>query len=456
MNESKIWIARDFFSRIQSSGGFLSTDLPKSEASMANSYSILFNTSQLLSLEGPYASDGTPRRPGEMQDLGIHERGAIVFNESGVLAVGSEDELRRQFPDPDAEIDVEGRMVMPGLVDCHTHLVFGGNRSEEMMMRLQGATYLDILKAGGGINHTVKATRQASVQDLTDRAAAHLDRMLEHGTTCVEVKTGYGLDEPTEMKILDVVGELEQLHPMTLFRTFLGAHTVPKGVDRQAYLDWLKGPSLAAFQRKATFFDVFCEDGAFSKEETLDLLRHAKEAGFHLKLHAGQFNDLGVCTPAAEMGTVSIDHLDHISDDQLQAMAKYGCVGVMLPGVPFFLKTGIYPDARRFHQMETPFAIATDFNPGSCPSFSMQMMIALAVLECRATLEEAICGATYNAACALGAGKNFGSLAPGKAADLIVLDVESYNEIPYYFGGNLVQSVFKGGELVGSSTMVMA
>ena len=410
---------------------------------MVEPYLILYNTSKVLTMRGE--QPGFPRAGTAMQNLGEVRHGAVVYSRRGIIEVGENDDILRRYPSPVEALNAHGRLAMPGMVDCHTHLVFAGDRSSEMQMRLQGATYLEILKSGGGINKTVQATRKASSDELVRLGLKRLDQMLSHGTTTVEVKSGYGLDEPTEEKILDVVHALEREHCMDFEITYLGAHTVPKGVDRKAYLQWLKGESLIRFQKKARFFDVFCEDGAFSHEETMELLIAAQNAGFSLKLHAGQFNDLSVCSPAAELGTVSIDHLDHISDDQLQTMARHQCVGVLLPGVPFFLQTGVYPDAKRFRQHGTPFALATDFNPGSCPSFSMQMMITLAVLKCHATLEEAICASTYNAACALKLGDRLGRLEKGMQADILVLDMEDYFELPYYFGGNLTHMVIKNG-----------
>jgi len=413
-------------------------------------YSIIYNSSSLLTCDfnPEQGTGGSPCPPGAMGQLGEIPRGAIVFDEHEIIAVGETSQIQSDYTSPEKAVDAGGRLVMPSLVDAHTHLVFAGNRSGEMQMRLQGATYLDILKAGGGIHKTVQATREASQEELKVLGLKRLDTMLQHGTTTVEIKSGYGLNEETEHKILDVVRQLDEAHVMGLVATYLGAHTVPADIDRREYISWLKGEALRDYSKKAAFFDVFCEEGAFSAKETTDLFEAALQAGFKLKLHAGQFNDLNVCGAAAKMGAVSIDHLDHISDRELKLMGQHQCVGVLLPGVPFFLQTGIFPDVRRFKEAGVPFAIATDFNPGSCPSFSMLMMIALAVLKCHATVEEAIISATYNAACALRLGSSTGSLKKGKQADILVLDLEDYHEIPYYFGTNPVHSVWKDGKKV--------
>ncbi|PIE03739.1 MAG: imidazolonepropionase [Acidobacteria bacterium] len=413
-------------------------------------YSIIYNASNLVTLENDNLKEG-PRKGSAMAELGEIPGGAVVYSAGKIVETGTSEALLKKYPDPIDLIDAGGRLVMPGFVDCHTHLVYAGNRSSEMLQRLQGATYLDILKAGGGINKTVRATREASSDDLKRLGMNRLDHMLKHGTTTVEIKSGYGLDEMTEHKILDVIGELKSSHVIDMVATYLGAHTVPKDRDRCEYITWLKGASLSAFQKKAEFFDIFCEDGAFSKEESIQLLEAAQSAGFRLKAHAGQFNDLGLTGVAAKMGAVSVDHLDHIDDHQIDLMAETDCVGVFLPGVPFFLKTGVFPDMKRFRDRAAAFAIASDFNPGSCPSFSMPMMVSLAVLHCNATLPEAICASTLNAAYAMGVGNETGSLKAGKKADFIVLDIQTLDELPYYFGTCLTHCVLKNGEVVFQS-----
>ena len=393
---------------------------------------MIMNSSQLLTMT---ESGGIPG-------------GAVAVKDGIVIETGSTEDLLRIYPGCPEIIDAENHLVMPGFVDCHTHLVFAGERSGEMEMRLKGASYLEILKSGGGIHSTVRATREASAEELFNLGMARLDTMVRNGTTTGEIKSGYGLNEETELKMLKVARELSAEHALDVIVTYLGAHTVPSETDRNEYIRWLAGDSLETFSEYAEFFDVFCEEGAFSLEETKLLLDAATTAGFKLKTHAGQFNDLGAAGLAASRGAVSVDHLENIGDDDLDLMAEAGTVAVLLPGVPFFLQSPVYPDARRFIQRGIPVALATDFNPGSCPSYSMQMMITLGVFFCGLTTAEALKAATLNAAKAINREGETGSLEPGKKADMIILDVESPGELPYYFGTNLVTKTIKSGMVI--------
>ncbi len=394
--------------------------------------SIIVNSSQLLT----------------MTESGAIPGGAVAVQDGVVIETGKTEDLLRIYPECPDIIDAENQLVMPGFVDCHTHLVFAGERSGEMEMRLKGASYLEILKSGGGIHSTVRATRDASAEELFNLGMERINRMARNGTTTVEIKSGYGLDEETELKMLKVARKLSAEHPLDVIVTYLGAHTVPTETDRKEYVRWLTGSSLETFSEYAEFFDVFCEEGAFSLEETKLLLDAAANAGFRLKVHAGQFNDLGAAGLAASSGAISADHLENIGDDDLDLMAEAGTVAVLLPGVPFFLQSPDYPDARRFIERGIPVALATDFNPGSCPSYSMQMMIALGVFYCGLTADEAVAAATLNAAKAIDREDQTGSLEPGKKADIIILDVKSAGELPYYFGTNLVTKTIKDGVLI--------
>lgn len=400
---------------------------------------LIINCSQLLILENG---------EGDSDVLGSIFNGAVAVKDGLILETGISSKIVEKYTHCPNIIDAKNSLVMPGFVDCHTHLVFGGDRSFEMEMRLDGKSYLDILKSGGGIHSTVRATREASFDDLFGIASDRLDLMAENGTTTVEIKSGYGLNEETELKMLKVIKALSEKHSIDIVSTYLGAHTFPSGSNRKEYLNWLSGSSLALFAENAEYFDVFTEDGAFSLEETKYLFEAAKKAGFKLKAHAGQFNDLGAAGLASSMGAVSVDHLEHISDDDLDLMADSGTVAVLLPGVPFFLKSPIYPDAGRFLKRGIPVALATDFNPGSCPSYSMQMMIVLGVLNCGMAVDDAILGATLNAARAIGRENETGSLKVGKKADLIMLNIKSPQEIPYYFGTNLVKITMKSGKVL--------
>jgi imidazolonepropionase len=404
---------------------------------------LVVNASELLTLAGPER----PRTRREMRDTASVPNGAAASDGGVVVETGDTADLVRKYRGRKT-VDAAGRLVMPGFVDPHTHLVFAGSRENEMVRRLSGVTYLDILKQGGGIHSTVSATRKATLEELTELSRRRMRRILEHGTTTVEIKSGYGLDQGTEEKILNVISRLKQEGPLDVIATFLGAHTVPSAGNRAEYMDWLVRDAMTRFKDKAEFCDVFCEDGAFTLNESERILRSAKESGYKLKIHAGQFNDLEAVRMAASLGAVSADHLDHVSAVQLDLMRKTGMTAVLLPGISFFLGSNAYPDYKKFEEHGVPAALATDFNPGSCPCYSMQMMIALAVHRMGMTAEEAVTASTVNAAWAVDRGKQVGSLEPGKQADLIVLDVRNAAQIPYYFGTNLVRTVVKRGRVV--------
>jgi imidazolonepropionase len=400
---------------------------------------LIIHSSKLLTLEKGRA--GTDQ-------LGTVIGGAVAIKDGLIIETGTTSEIMRIYSDCTNIIDADNSLVMPGFVDCHTHLVFAGNRSSEMEMRLKGMNYLDILKSGGGIHSTVKATRAASEKELFSLGVKRLDLMAKNGTTTVEIKSGYGLSEESELKMLKVIKKLSNNHSLDIISTYLGAHTFPDNSDKKDYLDWLSGESLGLFKKYAEYFDIFSEKGAFNLEETQLLLSAAKEAGYKLKAHAGQFTDLGAAGLAAAMGAVSVDHLENISDDDLGLMADSGTVAVFLPGVPFFLQSDTYPDAKKFIDKGIKVALATDFNPGSSPSYSMQMMITLGVFYCGMSVEDAVIAGTINAAKAIDMEKKVGSLAAGKKADLIILDIKTPEEIPYYFGTNLVNKTIKSGRVI--------
>ncbi len=410
---------------------------------MEHVHTIITNTSYLLTMAGPDRA----RFVEEMLDNGVVQSGALAIADGVVVETGTSEDIAKKYQ-ADHSIDAGRRLVMPGFVDPHTHLVFAGSREKEMEMRLSGATYLDILKQGGGIHSTVKTTRDVTEEELHAISRKNIQRVLEHGTTTVEIKTGYGLDPDTEDKMLSVIFQLKKDGPLNVVATFLGAHTIPKDIEREEYIDWLTGDALEQFKEMAEFWDVFCEDGAFTLEESERILQTAKDAGYKLKIHAGQFNDLGATGMAASLGAVSADHLDHVSPEQLKLMKEHGTVAVLLPGVPFYLNSNDYPDVKTFHKAGVPIALATDFNPGSCPSYSMQMMITLACLKMKMSAAEAVTASTINAAWAIDRGKRIGSLEPGKQADCIILDVENSSQIPYFFGANLVKTVLKKGQVV--------
>lgn len=380
-----------------------------------------------------------------MCDLGVIEGGAVAVDQGRILETGSTKALSDKYKNVRNVFDADGRLVMPGFVDCHTHLIYAGSRQGELVQRLGGATYLEILEKGGGIHSTVRNTRGATQDELVKTGRKRMDRMFRHGTTTVEIKSGYGLNIETEKKILLAVGQLGTEHPMDVAATFLGAHIIPENIDRNEYINLVVQKMLKECRPYAEFCDVFCEEGAFSVEESEFILSSARNLGYKLKIHSGQFNELGGTGLAAELKAVSADHLEHVSDLEIAAMGKSGTIGVVLPGVPFYLLTEEYPNCRRMIEEGVSLALASDFNPGSCPSFSMQMMIALAVLKCGMTVEEAVCAATINGAWAIDRGSEVGSLETGKKADLLVMGVECLSEIVCGFGGNFVDLVMKDG-----------
>ncbi len=418
---------------------------------------VLVNASEVLTLGGDSGAPGagTPRSGPQLDELGVIHNGSLAIKDGCLVDIGPSKEVdKRYVTDALERIDVSGKVVMPGFVDPHTHAVFGGSRVEEFELRLKGKSYLDILKEGGGILDTVRATRRLSIEDLMSASEQHLDNMLLHGTTTVEVKSGYGLSLDEELKILEAIRRLDERHPLDIVPTFLGAHAVPeefigKHDGHAQYVEEVLAMLPVVKERgRARFCDVFCDEGAFSLEDSKKILGEAKSLGFDIKLHACEFKDLGGAFLAVKLGAVSVDHLDHVSKDGIKALAEGKVMGVLLPGVPFFLGQKNVVQAGRMVEMGLPIALGTDFNPGSCPTISMQMIISLACMEMGLTPAQAICAATINAAHALGLGWETGSLELGKRADVIVLDIPSYKHLPYQFGINHVDIVIKAGKIV--------
>ncbi|MCL2574953.1 MAG: imidazolonepropionase [Defluviitaleaceae bacterium] len=345
-------------------------------------------------------------------------------------------------------INARGRLVTPGLVDSHTHLVFGGFRQNELQMKLAGAQYLEILAAGGGILSTVKATRAASFDELCDKAEGFLNDMIDHGTTTTEVKSGYGLDFETELKQLEVVRKLNIHHDMDLVATFMGAHAVPTKFAGNAdgYVNLLINEIIPkmADEGLAEFCDIFCEDSVFNVEQSRRILQAAKKHGFKLKIHADEIVDLGGAKLAAELGATSAEHLIAASDEGLQALAQSDTIAILLPATSFYLGKP-YARARDMVNLGIPVAIASDFNPGSSPSFNMQLALTLAYIGYRLHPCEALTAATLNGACAIGLGETKGTIEVGKDADIVVWDCPDLDYLFYRFGNNQVYTVIKNG-----------
>ena len=397
---------------------------------------LIKNVSQLLTLAG-----GIRR---ENYELGIIENGAVLIDDGKIVEVGSMRELKGSAEE---EIDASGKVVMPGFVDPHTHLVFSGTRENELYMKLQGKTYLEILKMGGGILRTVRATRNATKEELMKETKRRLDYMLRNGTTTAEAKSGYGLNYEDERKILEVINEIN--HPVELAPTFLGAHALPPEFKESGeYIEYMKKiiPKIAPL---AKFIDIFCEKGVFDCEESREYLEEGKKYGLVPKIHADEIEDIGCSKVAVEVGAISADHLVKTSDENIELMAKSGIIAVFLPATPYMLLSKEYARARKFIERGIPVALATDLNPNAYTE-SMQMVISLAITQMRMLPEEAIAASTINAAAAIGMQDKIGSLERGKQADIIILDAKNYQQIGYHFGVNLVEKVIKGGKLVWS------
>jgi imidazolonepropionase len=411
---------------------------------------LIHGASQLLTL----ASPAGPQRGADLGALGMIEDGAVAVRDGAVLRIGPTADLRAGVAAAQA-IDAGGRVVMPGFVDPHTHAVFAGQRADEFEQRVGGATYMEIMAAGGGIMSTVRATRRASVGELVAQTLPRLDALLAHGTTTVEVKTGYGLTVADELKMLAAIRRLNAEHPLDLVPTFLGAHAVPAEYRGRAddFVDLVVEEMLPAFAEHVPgapplFCDVFCDEGAFSVAQSRRVLERAAALGFGLKIHADEFEPLGGTALAVTLGAVSADHLVCTPPDEIEALGRSETVAVALPGTPFGLGHREYTPARAILEAGGALALATDLNPGTCYCESMQLMLALACRYMGLTPAEAIAAATINGAHALGLGGRLGSLEPGKQADLLILNVPTYQHLGYRFGTNLVEKVVKRGQIV--------
>jgi len=408
---------------------------------------LIKNASELVTCSGFKAKHGS-----EMSDLHVINDGAVIVEDGAIKAVGTTEEILGRYNEAEySVIDAEGKAVLPGFVDSHTHLVFGGYRAEEFSWRLRGDKYMDIMKRGGGIASSVKSTREASKQELMEAGLKRLNSMLSFGVTTVEGKSGYGLDFETEIKQLEVAKELNDAHPVDVVRTFMGAHAVPgeyKGREDE-YIDFIIESVLpyVADKKLAEFCDIFCEDNVFSIEQSRKLLSKAKEMGLALKIHADEIVQLGGAELAVELGAVSADHLLQASDEGIKAMAESSVVATLLPCTAFSLKES-YARGRMMIDSGCAVGLATDFNPGSCFTESIALVFALACIQMNLSIEEAITALTINGAAAVNRAEEIGSIDIGKKADIIILEFPSYKFIPYHVGVSTVEKVIKNGELV--------
>lgn len=400
---------------------------------------------------------GGPQRGNNLGDLGLIEGGSVLVRGGIVIETGPTPDMLKKYPEEDKK-DLSGKVLMPGFVDPHTHVIWAGDRSAEFEMRLRGKTYLEIMDAGGGIVSTVKATRNASLEELKEGTRSRLKKCLSHGTTTLEVKTGYGLNTDTELLMIKALLELDQEEPLDLIITFLAAHAVPPEFtgDTAGYTNLVCQemiPALVDWWPKNTnkdlpFVDVFCEKGAFDLAQSRQILETAKQYGFPLKIHADEFENLGGVSMAAELGAASADHLVVSSREDIKALGESNTVAVALPCTPFGLADSDYTPALSFLEAGGILAIATDLNPGTAWCESMQFAAALACRYMKLTPGQAIAAATINAAAAIGMDGIVGSLEPGKQADILVLDIPDYRHIGYRFGTNLVDMVIKQGQII--------
>jgi imidazolonepropionase len=415
---------------------------------------IVRNAGELLTLEGPPG----PRRGAAAREVGAVRGGAVAALDGTIVAAGPEgDVLAEVEAAPGAvEIDARGALVTPGLVDPHTHAVFARTREDEFAMRVEGKSYEKIAAAGGGIRSSVRSLREASEEALFENGRATLDRALAHGTTSVEIKSGYGLSLESELKTLRVVERLSREHAADVVPTFLGAHEFPDEWrdDRDGYVEHVATEMIPAVAQAglARFCDVFCEEGVFTVEQSRRVLEAGKAHGLLPKLHADELHASGGAELAAELHACSADHLVRASDEGIRALAGAGVIAVLLPGTTLSLGSVSYAPARRMINAGVAVALATDCNPGSSMTESMQIIVSLASMMLRMTPAEAVTAATVNAAHAVGAADEVGSLEPGKLADLVVWEVDDHRAIPYHYGVNLARTVVKRGRVVVDRT----
>ncbi len=413
---------------------------------------LIINANELLTLSSDKPG---PRRRKEMRDLGIIYDGALASREGRIVGVGSTSYILKRFDKRGASvIDAMGKVVLPGFVDPHTHLVFAGSREEEFLLRVSGASYLEILERGGGIYSTVKATRQASDRELLENGRRVLKRMLANGTTTVEIKSGYGLRTFDEIRILKIIKRLQEELPSDIIPTFLGAHAVAPEYRRnpRKYVEIIAREMIPEVARQglADFCDIFCEEGVFDGRQSEFILSTAKKHGLEAKIHADEFGAGDGIDVACRVRAISADHLIHSGREGARKLSRRGIMGVLLPVTPFLLKSSRFADARMLIDAGVPLALGTDFSPSTWTE-SMQVVINISCLESGLSPEEAITAATVNAAEALGLGNEVGTLTEAKKADVLVLSIPTYRRLPYHFAVNLVEQVVKEGRLAYSA-----
>ncbi|MGC2237649.1 MAG: imidazolonepropionase [Pyrinomonadaceae bacterium] len=417
------------------------------------------------------AANGKPKRFAGMRDVSLIKNGAIAIADGLIVGVGKSDEILSRFQS-ETIIDANEKVVSPAFVECHTHVVFAGNRFDEFELKIKGADYLEILASGGGIISTVRQTREASLQELVAQSRKRLDKMLALGVTTCEIKTGYGLDTETELKMLDAIFDLNDSHEIDLIPTFLAAHAVPPEFKENPdkYVDLICEEMLPLVSsrfkiqdlrfkiedsrfkiqdsKNPFFADVFCEKNAFDLEQSRRVLETAKSFGFKLKAHVDEFTNLGCARVAIELGATSIDHLDAISDEEIALLAGSNTIGIVTPTVNFNFGSTHFADARKMIDAGCAIAVSTDYNPGSAPCPSLPNAMAIACRYQKLLPSEAFNAITINAAFAVGLGEKTGSLETGKQADILILETKDYRETAYEFGSNLIETVIKNGKVI--------
>lgn len=409
-----------------------------------NSLAVI-HAAQLVTLAGPKR----PRVGAEMADLAIIRDGGMLIRDGKIDSVGPSDEIEKKSRGAEI-VDAGGRVVLPGFVDAHTHLVFAGNRLDDFERRAHGESYQQISKAGGGIWSTVEKTRAASDHDLLAQAKKHADWFLRCGTTTVEAKSGYGLTLEDELKILRVMERLNKETPLEIVPTFLGAHAVPRGMDADEYVELMLAQMLPRIAREklAEFCDVFCERGYFDVERSRRILTAAREFGLRLRIHADQLSNSGGAKLAAELEATTADHLEKTDGQGIAALKSAGVQPVLLPGSVYALGSPDYPRAREMIEADLAVVIATDFNPGSSPTPSMPMILSLACTQMKMSPAEATTAATINGAYSLNRGSTIGSMEQGKLANFAIFDCEDYRELAYWFGVPQTHSVYVRGKRI--------
>ncbi len=407
----------------------------------------VLHASQLVTLRGPKR----PRVGTELSELGIIRDGGMLVRNGKIEKVGPSDEIEKNVGDEEI-VDVGGRVVMPGFIDAHTHLVFAGNRLDDFERRSRGETYEQIAKAGGGIWSTVQKTRAASELDLLTQAKKHANWLLSCGTTTVEAKSGYGLTVEDELKLLRVMRQLNEEVRLEVVPTFLGAHAVPRELSPDEYLDVVITKMLprVTAEKLAEFCDVFCERGYFNVDQSRKILSAAKKVGLSLRGHVDQLTSSGGAKLMAEMGATTADHLEQTDEQGIAALKKANVQPVLLPGSVYALGSSRYPRAREMIEAELAIVLATDFNPGSSPTPSMPMVLSLACTQMKMSPAEAITASTVNAAYSVNRGDKIGSLEPGKLANFVIFDCEDYRELAYWFGFQQTHSVYVRGKCVST------